>query len=256
MKYIVALCLVVNTLLLAEAENASPADVESSKTEVVASLNYSNIQGNTNKTTLIGDLDAKKGFGKNVFSLDAFFQFSIDNNKEDKNLWWINPQYNYDLTDKISLSYQAMWLSNRYNGFWYQAYTGPGIEYFPVNTKTWLLSFRLSAFYEEDNVILDSGKFNTEKYGGASIRRFMSLSPGGTFNYNITDTIKFSEKFDYRLDPGYASNYFITNKAQIIVGLNSWLAFNIMNVVLYNNLPPSGKKRSDITTTAGLTLSY
>ena len=232
-------------------------------------LGYIQTQGNTETETFNLDANAKKGWGKHIFSLSLDVQYATEKKIETKNKSVTELQYNYDLTPKIAFGYLFGFKKDRFSGYDYQLYTGPTAKYSALKSKTQNLSFELGALYAQDNIedihydatntaIAYPNPNNlqtvTTKYG--KIENYGSYRLKGVYNQQLLDNLKFAQELSYRASVKNDRNYFVTSKTALTSKLSDIFSAGISYKVDYMNLPASDKEYSDRTFTANLIIDY
>jgi len=118
-----------------------------------AELGFMQTQGNTNTDIFNLDLSVKKGWsGVHLvgFSFDA--QYATDDKVETKNKYLAELDYSYLLTDRLSVTYLFGFKQDKFSGYDYQLYTGPGLKYAFIKTQDHKLTLEGSTLFSEDNI--------------------------------------------------------------------------------------------------------
>lgn len=232
-------------------------------------LGFIQTQGNTKTETFNLELKAKKGWGNHLlkFSLDA--QYALDNDNETKNKYATELEYAYKLTDKLSATYLIGFKQDKFSGFDYQAYTGPGLKYNAIKTKAHILDIDGSILYSEDNVedtnydalgnIIaypnpDNIATASTTYG--AINRYGSYRVKGVYAWQMLTNLKFDQELSYRAELKDLTVFFVTSKTAFSSKINSTFSAGISYKVDYVNSPPTGKENTDKTFTANLIIDY
>ena len=295
MKKIILSTLVASSLVMASevAENQEQLkiDIAAAKAEAKASaakvkeleaqlppneklmthteLGFIQTEGNTKTKTLNLELDAKKGWDKNLvmFSFDA--QYAEDNNIESKNKFATELEYGYQFKEKLSITYLVGYKEDKFSGFNYQAYTGPGLKYLLLKTSKHNLNLEGSILYSIDDV--EDTKYdafnniiaypNPNNTATASILRgatneYSSYRAKAAYAWQMLSNLKFDQELTYRSEFEDSKNYFVFSKSALSSKINSIFSAGISYKIDYVNTPPSGKKNTDKTFTANLIIDY
>lgn len=240
------------------------------KSIVRAELGFMQTQGNTKTDTFNLDLNAKKGWSELhlvEFSLDA--QYATDDSVETKNKYLAELGYGYSITDRLSMTYLFGYKEDRFSGYDYQLYTGPGLKYAFIKKQDHKLTFEGSALFSQDSIEdtkydaaggtipypnpdniavarVESGK--TNRYGSYRVKAI--------YGWQILSNLKFDQDLSYRSEFKDSSVNFITSKSALSSKINSTLSAGISYKVDYVNSPPEGKENTDKTLTANLIIDY
>nr|WP_321267346.1 DUF481 domain-containing protein [uncultured Sulfurimonas sp.] len=232
-------------------------------------LGFIQTQGNTQTETFNLDLEAKKGWGKHLvkFLFDA--QYALDNKNETKNKYATELEYAYSLSDRLSATYLVGFKKDKFSGFDYQAYTGPGLKYLVLKNKKHNLTVDGSILYsqddEEDTNYDAAGNVidypNPDNIATASttygpLDNYGSYRVKGVYAWQILDNLKFNQDLSFRARFNDSTIYFVTSKTAFSSKINSTFSAGISYKVDYVNSPPSAKETADRTFTANLIIDY
>lgn len=232
-------------------------------------LGFIQTQGNTQTETFSLDLNAKKGWGKHLikFSFDA--QYALDNANETKNKYATELEYAYSLSKRLSATYLVGFKKDKFSGYDYQAYTGPGIKYLVLKTQQHNLTLDGSILYSQDD--LEDTNYdatgnainypNPDNIATAStvygpVENYGSYRAKGVYTWQMLDNLKFDQDLSYRARFSDSTIYFVTSKTAFSSKINSTLSAGISYKVDYVNSPPSDKETADRTFTANLIIDY
>jgi len=230
---------------------------------------YVSTQGNTNTKTYILDSKIKKGFDKHLFALSFDGQYAEDSNVETKNKYLIELTYDYELTDTLAFKYLFGYKEDKFSGYSYQLYTGPGISYKAIKLPKHHLSIDSVLLYSKDkfeNIDYDVDG-NIVSYPNSNDTVITRVVAGDTDNYTsfrfkavyewqIAEDLKFTEDTSYRTEINDMKNYFIYSKTAFSSKISDIFSAGISYKVDYTNLEADGKKPIDKTLTANLIVDY
>lgn len=232
-------------------------------------LGYIQTQGNTQTETFSLDANAKKGWGKHIFSIALDAQYATEKRVETKNKFITELQYNYEITPKLAFGYMFSFKKDRFSGYDYQIYTGPTVRYTAIKNKTQNLSLELGALYAQDNIedihydasgaaIAYPNPNNlqtvTTTYG--KIDNYALYRLKGVYNRQLLENLKFAQELSYRASTKDERNYFVTSKTALTSKLSDIFSAGITYKIDYMNLPASDKEYSDRTFIANLIIDY
>lgn len=235
-----------------------------------AELGFMQTQGNTNTDIFSLDLNVKKGWSKVHlvgFSLDA--QYATDNKVETKNKYTAELEYNYLFTDRLSATYLLGYKRDKFSGYDYQLYTGPGAKYTFIKAQDHKLSFEGNILFSEDQIekseydingnnipypnpknitVASSKRGYSEDYGAYRVK--------GVYEWQIFSNLKFDQDLSYRSEIEDAKVFFVNSKSALTTKFNSTFSAGISYKIDYVNTPPAGKEDMDRTFTANLSINY
>ena len=231
-------------------------------------LGYIQTSGNTETKTFNLDAKAKKSWGHHIFGLMFDGQYADDDGKETKNKFVTELEYDYEFTDRFSFDYLLGYKSDKFSGFEYQAYTGPGLAYKAIVSDTHNLElsgnilYSMDSYedvYRDDNgdVInypapTDTGTLDAEAYDDD----YFGYKLKGIYAWQILENLKFDQELSIRGSAEEVDNYFVFSKTGISSKLSDMFSAGISYKVDYINLPAEGKESTDTTLTANLIIDY
>ncbi|WP_321779469.1 DUF481 domain-containing protein [Sulfurimonas sp.] len=288
MKKIVLSLLIINSLIMA---NQLQDDISAAKAEAKEAndkvkeleaklppneklitrteLGFIKTDGNTKTKTFALEVKAKKGWDKHLLSILFDGQYAEDNNIESKNKFFAELEYGYSFTDRLSVTYLIGYKQDKFSGFDYQAYTGPGIKYLAIKTDAHNLNLEGSILYSEDDVEDTNydASGNVLSYPNASatptastkagmINRYGAYRAKGVYTWQILTNLKFEQELTYRAEFKDSSVYFAYSKTAFSSKISDMFSAGISYKADYVNSPPTGKKNTDTTFTANLIIDY
>lgn len=263
-KIVLSLSAIALTLSCAHAEERTEKPLKT-HTE----LGYVSTSGNTDTEAFSLDLNAKKEWTKHIATLDLDGQYATDKGVETKNKYLIELQYDYKFTERFSFNYLLGYKSDKFSGFTYQFYTGPGAKYKAIHTKTHKLSLDGNILYAKDryaDVWVDaSGNKVSYPYDPdtrASIKtpaysnNYTSYRAKGVYTWQIIESLKFLQELSFRGSFEQSNNYFIDSKTAFTNKISDIFSAGISYKIDYVNLPAEGKKKTDTTFAFNLIIDY
>ena len=224
MKKILLSALVTTSIIMAE-----DIDYTQSNTLVTHSeFGYISTEGNTETKTYSLDAKITKGFDKNLFTLTFDGQYAEDNEIETKNKYLLELQYDYTITERFSFNYLAGYKQDKFSGFNYQAYTGPGGKYKAIVSGNHNLSLDGNILYSEDDledVNLDATgeviaypnptDIPTASTTAGTTEDYTSIRLKAVYDWQIVENLKFNQEASYRADTSDTQNYFVYSKTAL-----------------------------------------
>jgi len=265
MKKITLSLVLASTLMMAAEKNTTKANTLVTHVE----LGYIKTDGNTKVETLNIDANAKKGWKKNIFTFLIDAQNGNDNGVENKNKFVAELNYDYALTDTFALNYLVGYKSDKFSGYTYQFYTGPGIKYQAIVAKKHHLSLEANLLYAKDSIeavytdstgAIISYPNTTTGMHLAQARyndQYASYKIKAIYNWQILVNLKFDQELNYRGSvKNKQDNYFIFSKTALTSKLSDIFSAGISYKYDYIDSPAPGKKNADTTLTANIIIDY
>lgn len=235
-----------------------------------AELGFMKTQGNTNTETFNLDLNVKKGWSKVhlvEFSFDA--QYATDDKVETKNKYTTELGYGYLLTDRLSGTYLLGYKEDKFSGYDYQLYTGPGLKYAFIKKEDHKLTLEGSVLFSQDSVedtnydassnaipYPNPDNLAVARTDKGEVNRYASYRIKGVYGWQIFSNLKFDQDLSYRSEFEDSSVIFVASKSALTSKINSTFSAGISYKIDYVNTPPQGKKYTDETFTANLIIDY
>lgn len=228
---------------------------------------YITTSGNTKTETFSVDSHITKNWGKHIFSLSMRMQYGTENNLENKNNFFSELEYDYDLTNRLSLGYLVGYKDDKFSGYNYQLYTGPGVKYKAIKTYRQNLSLEGSMLYSVDsiedtykdllgNVVSYPESKNAISQDDGYTNSYGSYRLKAKYSWSILDDLKLSQELSYRSEFSNSDNYFIYSKTALSSKISDIFSAGISQQIDYINLPADGKTGTDKTFTFNLIADY
>ncbi len=210
-----------------------------------AEFGFINTSGNTDTRAYNLDLKINKSWDKHHlnFLLDA--QYSDDKGIEKNNKYLIESQYNYEIREKISFDYLLGYKKDKFSGYNYQLYTGPGAKYKAIEEKNHNLILVGNILYTQDE--LERPKLKND---------YTSFRVKGVYKWQILENLKFTQDINYRVEVDEMDNYFVYSKSSFVSKISDLFSFGIAYKIDYVNTPPESISHTDKTLTANLIIDY
>ncbi|MBN2816307.1 MAG: DUF481 domain-containing protein [Campylobacterales bacterium] len=232
-------------------------------------LGYIETSGNTNTQTFNLDAQAKKSWGNHSGQIIFDGQYATQNQIETKNKFLTELSYDYSFSKHFAFNYLVGYKKDRFSGFDYQFYTGPGAKYKALKTTNHELSFDGNILYSLDSyesVNLDASgniiaypnpnNIPTVSSHPAYDDQYASYRVKGVYNWQILSNLKFDQELTFRGSFEKSENYFAYSKSSLTTKFSDILSGGLSYKVDYINLPAEGKEPTDTTFTANLIIDY
>lgn len=207
-------------------------------------FSYINTKGNTDTTSLAFEGSAKKQWDAHIFRLHADMYKSTDSGTTSKDKWSSEFNYDYQICPRTSINYLVGYKEDRFSGFNYQLYTGPGMVAKVLDSTKHKLDLQANILYGED------------KPENLSTNSYFSSKVGVIYHWQIQENLKFIQEATYRMNLEVSEQNFFYSKTAIETKINSTLSMGISYKVDYVNTPPPPSVNTDQTFLASLIIDY
>ncbi len=242
---------------LDELESSLPENIEIKKAQALAKKEKENAlkthaefgfvstTGNTDTTAYGLDLKMEKSWDKHIVIFTFDEQYADDNGVETKNKYLTELEYDYEITERFAFDYLVGYKQDKFSGYKYQSYTGPGAKYKLIKEEKHNLSLEGNILYSQD-----------EFENPTKTKNYSSFRTKGIYDWQILDNLKFTQDLSYRADLEDTQNYFVYSKTALISKISDIFSFGINYKVDYVNAPPAFTQHSDKTLSASLIIDY
>ncbi len=263
-KKIVLSTILASSLVVAAEPNTNKDDALVTHTE----FGYIETAGNTKTQTFNLDAKAKKGWGKHIGNFMFDGQYASDDSVETKNKFTTEITYDYEFTNRLAFNYLIGYKSDRFSGFAYQFYTGPGAKYKAIISDAHNLTFDGNLLYAQDrydDVYVDSTGAviaYPKSTDGGTLRdvayndNYAAYRVKGVYTWQIIENLKFAQELSMRGSLEKSDNYFAYSKSALSSKISSIFSAGISYKVDYTNIPADGKEKTDTTLTLNLIMDY
>lgn len=248
---------------------AQELKVEEKPLKAHSELGYVQTNGNTNTKAFSFEANIKKEWTKDLLSFDFDAQYATDQGVETKNKFLTELNYGYKISQRFSFDYLVGYKSDKFSGFTYQFYTGPGAKYKAIDQKEHKLSVEGNLLYAIDQyeaVWADAtgtqlmypydGVIKDHILQSAYKNDYAAYRLKGVYDWQILETLKFKQELTFRGSLENADKYFVYSKSAFYNKINSIFSAGISYKIDYVNLPADGKKKTDTTFAFNLILDY
>jgi len=232
-----------------------------------AEIGYIKTTGNTDTETYNVDVKLKKEWEKHILTLHYLKIYGEENGKDNKDKTFTELNYYYKFTDRFAFDYMAAYKEDKFSGFDYQFYTGPGLVYKVIDEEKHTMFVKGNALYSRDEIedtrVDSSGNKVDYPYPSGSINQHDGYTDEyGSYKAQILYTWLFGEKSKFVQDLRYrsefddAKNYFVYSKSAIETKISDIFSMSISYQVDYINEAANGKENADKTTMFNLIIDY
>ena len=234
-------------------------------------LGYVSTSGNTDTKSGSFDGMTKAEWGKNALKLDIDYLYGEEDDIENNNKFIAELNYDYKFSEKFSFNYFTGYKIDKFSGFDYQLYTGPGAKYHALNSDAHILDFQSNVLYSEDSEMdkfydalgnevkypyVDPAKDPLGTKESGETNDYASFFIKGDYTWTITESFKFLQMLNYRVDLEDEDVYFVNSKTAFESKINGTFSMGVNYKVSYVNSAPDGNERTDKTFTVALIIDY
>ncbi|NOQ31015.1 MAG: DUF481 domain-containing protein [Helicobacteraceae bacterium] len=245
-KITTALLTLTSFAIAADSIASLEQNVLNSKLVTKTGLSYEDNTGNTVSNKFSLALDAKKSWGKHIFTFDFDMDFASADKKEDKNIWYTQLSYDRVLNSTLAVNYLINYKDDRYANL-ERFNTGPGLMYQTYKSTTMLLNTQLNILYAKENKIINS-QWND--------RDFIASQVGFDYTWKITNNFTFTQNATYNIEVEDNENFTAYSKTSVESKITDMFALGVSYKVDYVNVPASGKEATDTKTLVQFIINY
>ncbi len=205
--------------------------------------------GNVDRSSTDFESELERKFKRQTVTFDGhYFQFTSRGKRVDENIELslidlVKLKYRFKLYGKITA------FRNTYRGYDSQYRFGVGILETLKTKKTFSLTYRLG--YQIRNSAVTNNLINDYNNGTNQF-----LQAGCKVDVNLFESVDFSAKFDYDLDPNNSTNSNIEIASKLIFKVNKWLDLEAKYSYFYAGLPVTGKLGLDQRFSVNLKINF
>jgi len=263
-KKIILSAVVASSLVMA-------ADVDTTKESALVThteFGYIQTDGNTETKTFNLESKVTKNWQKHVFGFIFDGQYADDAGIETKNKYFLELEYDYEITDRFAFDYLVGYKSDKFSAFDYQAYTGPGAKYKAIVSEKHNLSVEGNILYSVDEIsdVEYDGTGNVINYPNPNNTPVASVTLGendsyasyrlkGVYGWQMLENLKFEQEASYRASFEDADKYFVFSKTALSSKISDIFSAGISYKVDYVN-EAGDKENTDTTLTLNLIMDY
>ena len=197
---------------------AAPGDKDALKTHT--EMSYVQTQGNTNTNAFSLDFKGQKAWDNNALKLDVDALYGDDEGVETRNKVLGELNYDYQFSKYFAFNYLTGYKNDKFSGYEYQFYTGPGIKYIALDSEAHSLDFQANVLYSLDETMdkyidvngdeiaypYPDGTDGADKFPGDS-NDYTGFSAKANYAWQIMKNLKFVQEASYRGDFDDSENY-------------------------------------------------
>jgi len=207
-------------------------------------FSYIQTTGNTDTKSLGLDFRGQKDWDIHKLALDLDAYYAENDGEETKNN--IRSELNYfrPLSSTIDFNYLVGYKDDKFSGYDYQFYTGPGVKFNVFKTP-------VQTLYLSGNVL-----YSLDDYDEGDEEDYFSGRAGLDYIYKFNENVKFVEEANIRSRFDDADTWFLYSKSSIYSKISDNLSLGLSYKVNHQNNPPANRKETDTTTMVSLVVDW
>ncbi len=221
----------------AASKDAGSADAEV-PWKIRAELSYVNTSGNTDTQTLAGKLDLKREGTVDRYFTSGSYLKAEDSGTDTSDKLKLEGRYERVFTGKYFGLFTLGYLRDKFSGYEYRAYGGPGAGIEFIKTPTQKLQGHLSILYNHN-------EFSTGVKTGDN---YVTAKATGKYERKVLENLTFKETFDYFTSVEDSEVYFVDSVTAVEVKVNGRISVGMSYTINYQNRPPSPELNNTDTT--------
>jgi len=234
--------------LLVSAPPVAPAQEETkvSLWELHMELSYVNTMGNTiNKTTVV-KLDAAREGEVNRYYIKGNVLNVEDNDEETQNKWSVDARRERIFNERFFWFLSAGYMEDKFSGYDYRTYVGPGLGYDLITTDRHRLKSLLSSLYHYDRYDSTGHKDS-----------YVSPKAQMDYKWQIKENLRFKQIMEYLFSFEQSKKYFIASESSLSVKVYKHISLGVSYTLSYQNLKPEDvEKHTDATFLTSLIIDF
>lgn len=203
-----------------------------------AEVSFVKTSGNTDTETFAGKVDAAREGRVQRFYLKGQYVYGKNSGREDSNKLLIDGRWEAALNDRFSGIVSLGYARDKFSGYRYRVFVGPGLGYFLFRDGRRSLQLSLALNYYHD-------RFSV---GERQQLRSLTGKTLAKFEWRPLDNFRFVENLGHFLAFGEAGRYFVDSETAIETRINKTLSVGVSYKVNYQNRPPAAEIRRTDTT--------
>ncbi len=223
------------TAALGAQDAAKPAQ---SPWHLRSEVSYVRTSGNTRTETFAGKLDASLQKRIHKFFVMGQYLYGRNRGREDSNKLALDGRWEAALNERFSGIVSLGYGRDKFSGFRYRLFLGPGLGYFLVKEarRTLQLSLALNCAYDRFSV------------GERRDLRSLTGKALAKFDWQALDNLKLLQNLGHVVSFGEAGRYFVESETGLEARINKTFSVGFSYRLNHQNRPPAPEIRKTDTT--------
>ncbi len=224
-------------------ESQAPASVWSTHIE----LSYVNTSGNTDTQAFAGRVELSGGSAASRFAFRSNALYGRSDGQENTNRFLMEGRWEGNLTDGLFFFLNATYLTDKFAGYDYRLFGGPG------------LGFNLISSERQELRGLSSVNVTHDKFRVAEMdsKTYGNLDLAVEYRWNVSSAVTFKNNSSYATSLEDSGHYFINMETSIEVKASSFVSLGVSYGLAFQGRPPSEEyERLDTTFFSSLIFDF
>ena len=235
-RFILISFILVTSFSLSSVQADELPEGKSWKTRI--EISYAQTSGNTDTQTFAGTLGMNNQDLVNRYFLNGNVLLAESDGEETSNKISLKGRWERIFSERFFGLLSSGYSRDKFSGFEYRVFGGPGIGYDLIKTDMhklqWLLSF---LYYRDEFSVGDEGS-DSYQTGKVSAK----------YEWQIQGNVKLKETLDYFVSLKDTDRSFIDSVTSVEVKINRTISLGVSYTINYQNKPPSPDlNNSDVT---------
>lgn len=218
--------------------DAAPPAPAPSPWKLRSEISFVKTSGNTDTETFAGKVEAAWVCCVHKFNLDGQYVYGRNSGRESSNRLAMGARWEAALNGRFSGIVTLGYGRDRFSGYRFRVFVGPGLGYYLVRDGNRSLQLSLGLNYSHDRFSVGERE-QLRSLTGRSLAKF-EWRPLGNF--------RLVENLGHLLSFGEAGRYFVDSETAIETRINKTLSIGVSYKINYQNRPPAAEIRRTDTT--------
>lgn len=208
---------------------------------------YVKTSGNTSTESAAMKFDGKYTGIKNRYLLKSTLLISKEKGKENANSWLSEFRYERTLSGRLFGFVSSQYIQDRFTGYQYRFYLGPGVGVDVLRNDSHLLKSLLASMYYVDQLASD------DQIKNESITAKMIIN----YAWKIKKDVSLKNHIDYSISFENTDKYFLIVETALEVAMSTHLSIGINYLINYqHDVPAPEFKSTDTSFLTSLILNF
>jgi putative salt-induced outer membrane protein len=192
-------------------------------------ISYAKTSGNTDTESFAGKLDSAREGRVHKLFLKGQYVYGRNSGREDANKLALDGRWEAALNERFSGIVSAGYGRDKFSGYRFRVFIGPGLGYYLVKRERQSLQLSLALNYYHD-------RFSV---GERQEQRSLTGKTLAKFEWRPRDNFKFSENLGFFHAFNEAGRYFVESETAAEVRINRIFSFGVSFKYNFQNRPPA-----------------
>ncbi|MCU0237439.1 MAG: DUF481 domain-containing protein [Acidobacteria bacterium] len=201
-------------------------------------ISYVKTSGNTDTESFAGKLDSARENPIHKFFFKGQYVYGRNSGREASNKLALDGRWEASLNQRFSTIVSMGYGRDKFSGYRFRVFVGPGLGYFLVKEEKRSLQLSLALNYYHD-------RFSV---GERRELRFLTGKTLGKFEWRPRENFKFIQNLGHFISFSESGSYFVESETAAETRINRTLSIGVSYKANYQNRPPAPEIRRTDTT--------